>query len=100
MYYNYLFRTESNYCEADNYNQSICSAKSNDAISPNETNSKQKKVDHKKTSERTRENDEAQSILDFIKQKSKSEDEDYHFAMSLVPEIKRVPLQYKLKLGN
>jgi len=40
--------------------------------------------------------DEAQSILDFIKLKSKSEDEDYHFAMSLVPEIKRVPWQHKL----
>jgi len=36
--------------------------------------------------------------LDFIKSKSKSEDEDYHFAMSLVPEIKRVPWQYKLNL--
>ncbi|CAH1710892.1 unnamed protein product, partial [Aphis gossypii] len=92
-------QTDSNYYEGNDINnQSICSDQSNDVVSPTETNSKQKKVDHKKTTKRTRENEEAQTILDFIKQKSKSEDEDYYFAMSLIPEIKRVPLQYKLKL--
>jgi len=94
LYYKYLFRTDSNYCEEDNDNQSICSEQSNDVVSAAEINSKTKRIYNKKTSKRTHENDEAQSILDFIKHKSNSEDEDYHFALSLVPEIKRVPLQY------
>lgn len=98
MYNKFLFRTDSNYCGEDNDSQSICSEQSNDVVSAAEINSKTKRIYNKKTSKRTHEIDEAQSILDFIKQKSNSEDEDYHLAMSLVQEIKRVPLQYKLKL--
>ncbi|KAL4089110.1 hypothetical protein QTP88_024182 [Uroleucon formosanum] len=45
---------------------------------------KKKSKTHQETAD-----DETQSILDFIKSKSKSKDEDYHFAMFLVPEIKR-----------
>lgn len=34
----------------------------------------------------------------LYKRKSKSEDEDYHYMMSLIPEIKKVPQEHKLKL--
>lgn len=40
------------------------------------------------------------SILDFVKRKSKFEDEDYCFAKSLISEIKKVSQQSKLKLKS
>ncbi|KAF0750768.1 BESS domain-containing protein [Aphis craccivora] len=88
--------TDSNYSQEDN-DTSISSVHSIIDIENSETN----KYSRKKKSKTNKEtDDEAQSILDFIKLKSKSEDEDYHFAMSLVPEIKRVPWQHKLNLKS
>lgn len=89
-----FFRTDSNYTQEDNDN-SISSVHSIIDIENSETNTYSRK---KKSKTNHEADDEAQSILDFIKSKSKSEDEDYHFAMSLVPEIKRVPWQHKLNL--
>jgi len=91
-----FFITDSNYCQEDNDN-SVSSVHSIIDIENSETNTYSRK---KKSKTNHEADDEAQCILDFIQLKSKSEDEDYHFAMSLVPETKRVPWQHKLNLKS
>lgn len=61
------------------------------SVNRNTRNNKKRKLD---------EDEKTEDTLDFIQNKFKSEDEDFLFAMSLIPEIKRVPQRSKLKLKS